>query len=1020
MSNSSTPRNSSIVQTILAQMPGVVYQLRQKSSQGYPALSYISDNCHCLFGLSQVQIQVNETFFWECLHPSDRATFLVTLEESRQTLSFCLWTGRIIQPSGNIQWVQTTAQPCQDPHHGIIWNGLLSMILPNSTQLGPPPKSLSLSQQHQPSPQQGQYHPAQHRQAQRHQEEKQPSPQSSVKTAGIISSHALEWSTPVTPDEQEHLRQAQQILEHKVAERTSQLNQTIELLLDEVVERNQVEQALRDRDAFLRSIYNNIHQAIFVVDIDEAGDIRFSELNPACEIAFGIKSILAQGKTPEEILGDRPGFLLRQQYQRCMHEGIPTVHEESIPFQSGPVWWLTQLTPLKHKNGKVYSIIGNAIDITHQKQIEKALKRRDRFLQGAVIANRHLLTQPDFYQAVQSALAALGAAIGVHHIYILEYVSSDLASDTDTDQAPDQAAPPAPNAMQLFCEWGNRGTLIQPNAAIDHIIEGRMDWYRDLALGDAMMGSVDLFPPSIRHYLEHYGVFSVLVEPIVVEHEFWGCIVFEDCASRKEWPASERSIFRTVAANLAGAIARHYVEAELVGSTQLLQGVMDNIPQAVFWKDRESVYLGCNVTFAEATGLEYTDDIIGKTDYDLCWSEEQARMYQQNDQYVMNTDMPLYHVIEPQRQRNGDEILCDVNKVPLHDQEGQVVGVLGTFEDITERQEAENALRESEAKLRQQTTELQATLQELQQAQSQLIQSEKMSSLGQLVAGVAHEINNPVNFIYGNLKHAHEYATSLLDFIGLYERHAPALPPDIQAEVDEMDLDFLKEDFPKLLDSMKVGAVRIRDIVSSLRTFSRMDEAEQKVVNIHDGIDSTLMILQSRLKPSSKLPQGVTVHKNYGNIPAVGCFAGPLNQVFMNLITNAIDALEDAVEFYQDEQVSFQPCLVISTAVELSPSLTAHDALPPCSGGRSRTGQSDTAHCLRVSIADNARGIPSHIQPRLFDPFFTTKVVGRGTGMGLSISYQIVTERHGGSLDCVSTQGQGTTFTIKIPLKETV
>ena len=701
------------------------------------------------------------------------------------------------------------------------------------------------------------------------------------------------------------------------------------------------------------------------------------------------------------------------------------VYEEAMPLPSGPVWWLTQLTPLKHEDGRVYSLIGNAIDITHQKQVEKALKRRDRFLQGAAIANQHLLTQPDLYQAVQSALAALGTAIGVHHIYILEHVpAGDTAatgqapnSEPDLDLGPDQASLPTPDEMQLFCEWGDSGTAISPSVTIDAVTEGQMAWYQTLALGDAITGTVNMFPSPIRDYLEHYGVCSVLVEPIVMDHEFWGCMVFEDCLSQIDWPASERSIFRTVATNIAGAIARHYIEAELVESTQLLQGVMDNIPQAVFWKDRDSVYLGCNITFAEATGLEYTDDIIGKTDYDLCWTQEQAAMYQQNDQYVMHTDTPLYHVIEPQRQRDGHEILCDVNKVPLHDQDGQVVGMLGTFEDITERQKAEDALRESEAKLRQQTTELQATLQELRQAQSQLIQSEKMSSLGQLVAGVAHEINNPVNFIYGNLKHAHEYAADLLHFLDLYERHIPALPPDIQSEVEEMDLAFLKQDFPKLLDSMKVGAVRIRDIVSSLRTFSRMDEAEQKVVNIHDGIDSTLMILQSRLKPSAQLPQGITLHKKYGSVPPVGCFAGPLNQVFMNLITNAIDALEDAVKFYQGEQINFEPCLVISTSVEASPSFPAHDSEDLNSGHSSHDSPSQVAHFLSVAIADNARGIPAHIQPRLFDPFFTTKAVGRGTGMGLSISYQIVTERHGGTLDCMSTQGEGTTFTIKIPLQ---
>lgn len=327
----------------------------------------------------------------------------------------------------------------------------------------------------------------------------------------------------------------------------------------------------------------------------------------------------------------------------------------------------------------------------------------------------------------------------------------------------------------------------------------------------------------------------------------------------------------------------------------------------------------------------------------------------------------------------------------LTSSEGDRQGAVAVFHNITPLKLGEMALRQSELRSREQAQQLQQALDDLQKMQSQLVQTEKMSSLGQLVAGIAHEINNPVNFISGNLVHAQHNVEDLLALIELYAQHYPDAAPDIQAFAADIDLPFVLADLPKLLKSMKVGSQRIQEIVSSLRTFSRMDEADMKSVDIHSGLSSTLLILQNRLKAHVETAE-IKVVCEYGQLPEVECYAGQLNQVFMNILSNAIDAL----------------------AGQRSPAAAA--AVPPQITIQTRLlGHNQ----VRIQISDNGPGIPEKIRSQIFNPFFTTKPVGKGTGMGLAISYQIVTEKHGGSFDCESIVGQGTTFTVTIPLRQT-
>jgi signal transduction histidine kinase len=292
--------------------------------------------------------------------------------------------------------------------------------------------------------------------------------------------------------------------------------------------------------------------------------------------------------------------------------------------------------------------------------------------------------------------------------------------------------------------------------------------------------------------------------------------------------------------------------------------------------------------------------------------------------------------------------------------------------------ELEQARQTLEERVEERTQELEKALQNLQQTQAQLIQTEKMSSLGLLVSGIAHEINNPINFIHGNLLYTNQYSQELLALLDLYQQQYPNPEPTIQTQIEVIDLDFLKDDLPKILSSMEMGTDRIQKIVRSLRNFSRLDEAEIKAVDIHEGIDNTLLILNHRLK------QGIEVSNKYGDLPLVPCYPAKLNQVFMNILANAIDAL------ISDNSQSIKQ-IVIQT-------------------------QRVTHHEIRIGIWNSGSGIPSNIKDKLFDPFFTTKPIGKGTGLGLTICHQII-EEHNGKIEVISEPGQGTEFAIALPLQ---
>ncbi|SKB12736.1 PAS/PAC sensor signal transduction histidine kinase [Planktothrix sp. PCC 11201] len=360
--------------------------------------------------------------------------------------------------------------------------------------------------------------------------------------------------------------------------------------------------------------------------------------------------------------------------------------------------------------------------------------------------------------------------------------------------------------------------------------------------------------------------------------------------------------------------------------------------------------------------------------------------------------------------RSGEwKWILNQGKVVVRDEQQQPLRMTGTVKDIGDRRKAEEALRQSEARERAKAQQLELTLRELGQAQAQLIQTEKLSSLGQLVAGIAHEINNPITFIYGNINYANQYIQDLLELIALYEQHYPQPHAEIKQHQETIELEFILDDLPKILSSMKVGANRIREIVLSLRNFSRLDEADMKPVNIHDGLENTLLILQHRLRPQANNPRDkrnppIQIIKEYGNLPKTECYPGQLNQVFMNLLNNAIDAvLEEESKFLHPlpHPHSPTPGWQISAT---SPTIRIRTEL-------------NEANRVVIRITDNGNGMTERVKHRLFEPFFTTKPVGKGTGLGLAISYQIIAKHHG-KLFCASEVGKGTEFVIELPLKQ--
>ena len=777
-------------------------------------------------------------------------------------------------------------------------------------------------------------------------------------------------------------------------------------------------------------ILESITDAFFVLD----KMWRFVSLNSVAEKLLGKNRTSLLDRCIWEEFPDLRESIFEQEYRRALEQQIATHFEAFFPV--GKIWVETHLAP--HPEG-ISVCLRN---ISERKSIEVDLLEQSRLARLEARVSRFLVHNHSIPESLQYCTDAIAdnlditvAAIWLYNPQrdCLELQGSRLNPDT----------PPAILNSEL---------LSQPELPLDGSIIGAIAQNRqpvcDLVFppfGDTIskiqrkLGDIRSDPlfcnldahrstPSTKLYFIGY--------PLILEEE--RLIGVLAAWSDRPFSTSLREGFATLADNLALDIDRCQARSALASrreallfrlANQIRNSLdLDTILQTAVREIRNLLnvdccsYLWCWGNGNDSASLSVSHEAESETQTTrgirTCPPEKLAFLARQIEQLktirIEDISQPHLPHLPPRERSEWVEILGAIEiqsflLIPLKTRSGHVGaiacsqerqirpwsdsevellrGVMDQLALAIDQAELFAQTRATALAAQTQARELELTLAELKQTQTQLIQTEKMSSLGQMIAGIAHEINNPVNFISGNLSYTSDYVRDFLELLKIYQKNYPYPSEDIREFAEEIDLPFILEDLPKTLSSMQIGAERIRKIVLSLKNFSRLDQAEMKAVDIHEGIDNTLLILQHRLKAKGSRPE-ILVNKKYGDLPEVECYAGQLNQVFMNILSNGLDALMETPPPH---------CITITTEWE---------------------GEDPTTGRAFIRIRDNGAGMNEETRSHIFDPFFTTKPVGKGTGLGLAISYEIIVEKHRGQISCHSIEGEWTEFHISIPIAQ--